>query len=164
ISGTVTANAGNGTFAVSGTVSTTPPSNASTNVAQVAGTTVDTNSGAKSAGTQRVVIATDQPQLTNALKVDGSGVTQPVSGTVSIQSNASVNLAQIGGTTQSAANVVDSGNAAFKVNCVVGCSSTPGFTDNTAFTAGTTTIANIGGIFNDGLSAVTSTNAAAARI
>jgi hypothetical protein len=62
---------------VSGTVSIT--ANSSVNQAQVAGTTVDTNSGVKSAGTQRVVLATDQPQLTNALKVDGSAVTQPVS-------------------------------------------------------------------------------------
>jgi hypothetical protein len=67
---------------VSGTVTTTPPSNASTNVAQLVGTAVDVNSGNKSAGTQRVVLATDQPALTNALKVDGSAVTQPVSGTV----------------------------------------------------------------------------------
>lgn len=42
---------------------------------------VDGNSGNKSAATIRVVIATDQPQLTNALKVDGSAVTQPVSAT-----------------------------------------------------------------------------------
>lgn len=62
---------------VSGTVTTTPPSNASTNVAQLAGTATDTNSGAKSAGTLRVVLATDQPALTAALKVDGSAVTQP---------------------------------------------------------------------------------------
>jgi hypothetical protein len=57
----------------------TPAANSAVNVAQLAGTTTDTNSGNKSAGTLRVVIATDQPQLTNALKVDGSGVTQPVS-------------------------------------------------------------------------------------
>lgn len=62
---------------VSGTVSIT--SNSAVNVAQVAGTAADVNSGVKSAGTQRVVLATDQPQLTNALKVDGSAVTQPVS-------------------------------------------------------------------------------------
>jgi hypothetical protein len=49
------------------------------NQSQIGGTPVDTNSGNKSAGTQRVVIATDQPQLANALKVDGSAVTQPVS-------------------------------------------------------------------------------------
>lgn len=45
------------------------------------GTAVDMNSGVKSGGTLRVTLATDQVQLTNALKVDGSGVTQPVSGT-----------------------------------------------------------------------------------
>lgn len=71
-----------GTVTVSGTVTTTPPSHASTNVDQWNGNTVDTNSGVKSAGTLRVLLATDQPQLTNALKVDGSAVTQPVSGTV----------------------------------------------------------------------------------
>jgi hypothetical protein len=69
-----------GSLTVDGTVSIT--ANSSVNVAQVAGTTTDTNSGTKSAGTQRVVLATDQPQLTNALKVDGSATTQPVSGTV----------------------------------------------------------------------------------
>jgi hypothetical protein len=80
---------------VSGTVSIT--ANSAVNVAQVAGTTTDTNSGVKSAGTQRVVLATDQPQLTNAL--DGSAVTQPVSGTVGITANSSVNVAQVAGTT-----------------------------------------------------------------
>lgn len=37
--------------------------NCAINVAQVAGTTTDTNSGNKSAGTQRIVIATDQPAI-----------------------------------------------------------------------------------------------------
>lgn len=64
---------------VSGSVSI--GANSSVNVAQVAGTATDVNSGLKSAGTQRVVLATDQPQLTNAFKVDGSAVTQPVSAT-----------------------------------------------------------------------------------
>jgi hypothetical protein len=66
-------------------IATLPVSIAATqavNEAQVGGTATDTNSGNKSAGTQRVVLATDQPALTNALKVDGSAVTQPVSGTV----------------------------------------------------------------------------------
>jgi hypothetical protein len=70
-----------------------------TNLKQLNGTTVATNSGAKDAGTQRIVIATDQVQLTNALKVDGSAVTQPVSGTVSITANSAVNVAQVAGTT-----------------------------------------------------------------
>lgn len=54
-----------GTATVSGTVTTSPPANASTNLTQVVGTAVDVNSGTKSAGTIRVVLATDQPQLTN---------------------------------------------------------------------------------------------------
>ena len=75
-----------GTFAVqaacSGTVTTTPPSHASTNVDQLAGTTVDTNSGNKSAGTLRVVVATDQPNLTTALNVhDASPASQAVTNT-----------------------------------------------------------------------------------
>jgi hypothetical protein len=76
---------------VSGTVTTTPPSNASTNVAQVAGTTTDTNSGSKSAGTIRVVLATDQPALTNKLLVTPDSVALPA--------NQSVNVAQVAGTT-----------------------------------------------------------------
>lgn len=49
------------------------PAHQSTNVDQWNGTTVDTNSGNKSAGTVRVVIATDQPSLSNALSVSQSG-------------------------------------------------------------------------------------------
>ena len=45
------------------------PANQSINVSQLAGTTTDTNSGSKSAGTLRVVLATDQPALTNKLLV-----------------------------------------------------------------------------------------------
>jgi hypothetical protein len=44
-------------------------SGAGFNITQVGGTNIDTNSGNKSAGTQRVVIATDQPQLTTSLNV-----------------------------------------------------------------------------------------------
>src|SRR5262249_22002726 len=53
------------------------------NVTQWAGTAVSVNSGTKDAGTLRVVIATDQPALTNL---------QPV------------NLTQVGGTTVSTGN------------------------------------------------------------
>jgi hypothetical protein len=78
----VTDNSGSLTVDNAGTFAVQIAANSSVNVAQMAGTTTDTNSGVKSAGTQRVVLATDQPALTNALKVDGSAVTQPVSGTV----------------------------------------------------------------------------------
>jgi len=61
------------------------PANQSVNVNQLAGTTTDTNSGLKSAGTLRVVLATDQPQLTNKLLVTPDA-------------NSAVNVAQFGGT------------------------------------------------------------------
>jgi hypothetical protein len=56
------------------------------------------------------------------------------------------------------------GGTSVNVNCTSGCAAGGSFTDDTAFTAGSTSISNIGGVFNDGLSAVTSGNAAAARI
>lgn len=74
---------------VSGTVTTTPPANASTNVAQLAGTATSVNSGTKDAGTLRVVLATDQPALTNKLLVTPDSVALPA--------NQSVNVAQMGG-------------------------------------------------------------------
>jgi hypothetical protein len=55
------------------------------------GTTVDTNSGSKSAGTQRVVLATDQPALSNKLLVTPDSVALP--------SHQSVNVDQANGTT-----------------------------------------------------------------
>jgi hypothetical protein len=75
-----------------------------------------------------------------------------------------VNVGKLGGTALSGANVVDSGNTAFRVNCVTGCSASAGFADNSAFTAGTTAESNVGGVFNDGLATLSSGNAAAARI
>lgn len=72
--------------------------------------TVDTNSGNKSASTQRVVLATDQPQLTNALKVDGSAVTQPVS-IASVPSHAVTNAGtfatQVDGSALTALQLID---------------------------------------------------------
>lgn len=47
-------------------------------VTKVNGTAVDTNSGSKSAGTQRVVLATDQPALTNPLLVETTPATYTV--------------------------------------------------------------------------------------
>lgn len=79
------------TGAISGTVTTTPPANASTNVAQVAGTATSVNSGVKDAGTLRVVLATDQPALTNKLLVTPDSVALPA--------NQSVNVAQVNGVT-----------------------------------------------------------------
>lgn len=60
-----------GALRIDGSGSTQPISatNLSTNIAQVGGTNTDTNSGSKSAGTIRVVLATDQPALSNKLLV-----------------------------------------------------------------------------------------------
>ncbi len=66
-------------ISVQGIASMTP---VQTDVTKLGGTAIATNSGNKDGGTLRVVLATDQPQNTNALKVDASATTQPVSGTV----------------------------------------------------------------------------------
>lgn len=81
---------GGNSITVDGTVTTSPPANASTNLAQIVGTAVDVNSGNKSPGTLRVVLATDQPALTNKLLVTPDSVALPA--------NQSVNVAQVGGT------------------------------------------------------------------
>lgn len=60
-----------------------------TNVAQLAGTTTSVNSGTKDNGTLRVVIATDQPALTNKLLVTPDSVALPA--------NQSVNVNQFAG-------------------------------------------------------------------
>lgn len=77
-------------------------SGAGFNVTQVGGTNIDTNSGNKSAGTQRVVLATDQPALSTAMPVSyattGSGtatgalrVELPTNGTGVVGLNAGTN-------------------------------------------------------------------------
>ena len=62
--------------------------NQSMNFAQLVGTATDVNSGNKSAGTLRVVLATDQPALTNKLLVTPDA----------LPANQSVNVAQVAGT------------------------------------------------------------------
>ncbi len=54
------------------------------NVKQVGGTAIDTNSGNKSAGTVRVVLATDQPALTNKLLVTPDSVALPANQSVDV--------------------------------------------------------------------------------
>ncbi len=93
ITGTVTANQGGAPW--------------SQNTTQLGGVAINLGSGTIGTGTQRIVIATDQPQLTNALKVDGSAVTQPVSGTVTANQGGapwSFNQTQINGVALLAGN------------------------------------------------------------
>jgi hypothetical protein len=96
---------------------------------------------------------TETGTATAPLRVDPTGTTtQPVSGTVT--ANAGTGSFTVGQATGTNLHMV----------CDSGCTAGSLFTDNTAFTAGTTSESNIGGVFNDGLAAVTSGNAAAARI
>lgn len=62
----------------------------------------------------------------NALKVDGSAVTQPVSGSLTVTQSAGGNL---------------------HVDCDAGCSSSPAPADESAFVAGTTSQSTVGGFF-----------------
>lgn len=63
--------------------------NQAVNLAQLVGTATSVNSGIKDNGTLRVVLATDQPQLTNKLLVTPDSVALPA--------NQSVNVNQFGG-------------------------------------------------------------------
>lgn len=75
-----------------------------TNITQFKGIAVDTSSGNLSTGTLRVVLATDQPSNTNALKVDNSAVTQPISIASTTISGLKVNQTQIKGIAVSTGN------------------------------------------------------------
>lgn len=88
----LTDGAGNLAPATGGTVSE--------NLTQLNGTTIDTNSGTKSAGTQRVTIATDQPTLTNPLLVTNSAPypSGAVPITASALSTTGVGVATLAGT------------------------------------------------------------------
>jgi len=90
-----------------GALQLTAAQNLKTDHTTIGGTAFDTNSGNKSAGTQRMVIATDQPNLTTALNV-------------ALAANQSVNVAQVGGSNTSTAatgvqkvGVVGNAGAAF---------------------------------------------------
>jgi hypothetical protein len=74
----------------------------------------------------------------------------------------SINLSQIAGTAVYSA-LYDGGNNALKVNCIVGCSGAASFTDNSAFTTGSTSVTNVSGLFNDTATNLTSGNAGAIR-
>lgn len=133
ISGTVTANAGTGTLAVSGPltdtqlratavpISGTVTANAGTGTLAVSGPLTDTQLRATAVPVSGTITAnqggtwTVQPgntANTTAWKVDGSAVTQPVSGTVTIGTfpdNEPFNLNQLAGTALAAPFDVDSG-------------------------------------------------------
>jgi hypothetical protein len=90
------------TATCSGTITTSPPLHASTNVDEWNGTAVDTNSGNKSTGTLRVVLATDQPALTNKLLVTADPITfasaQAVTLASTTISSGTVDIGSVSGT------------------------------------------------------------------
>lgn len=68
----------------------------SENVAQLGGNNIDTNSGVKGAGTQRIVIATDQPTLTNPIPVSATVLPLPTGASTSaLQTTGNTSLASI---------------------------------------------------------------------
>lgn len=104
----------------------------------------------------------------NALKVDGSAVTQPVSistaVTTSPPANASTNVSQVGGSTVSLGQttmtgsipvVLPSNQSTINVNCSSGCPGS-GPADESTFTQGTTSFSPIGGFFNNSVTNLTS--------
>lgn len=97
--------------------------NQAVNLTQVSNTTTDTNSGNKSAGTLRVVLATDQPQLTNKLLVTPDA-------------NSAVNVAQVGGN-----SVSTSANGVANVTVIPGTAN--GLTTYHLVSAATTNATNI---------------------
>lgn len=99
---------GGNSITVDGTLTTTPPANASTNITQFGGTNVSTGTGASGAGIPRVTISNDSSlaanQSVNLAQVAGgtaitSGVTgsQAVGGDTASGSSDAGNPAKIGG-------------------------------------------------------------------
>jgi hypothetical protein len=181
---TVTANAGSGTFNIQ--------ANASTNLAQINGTTILTGNGTTGAGSPRVTIASDNTPFTvNAAQsgswtADVSDRAARLLGVVygsqaqqlkqtATNFNLQVELAT-GGTLYDARSIraLTSGDTVTAVQatgtnlhivCDSGCSSSAGFADLGAFTTGTTAINPVGGLFDDTPpTAVATGKAAAARI
>lgn len=107
-----------------------------------------------------------------AIKVDGSAVTQPVSGTVTTTPSGtqSVNTAQIAGSTvataaagvqkvgvtDSSGNSITSTSSALDVNIKSGGSASAATADEAAWASGTSTFAPAGGVFNDSAAALAS--------
>jgi len=120
---------------VSGTVTTTPPANASTNVAQFGGNAVVTGTGASGLGIPRVTVANDSTIIlgTGAATIGA------------LTANQSVNLAQVGGTATVNGGLAGSlaiggtgaNNAAITQNPdLIGCESLTYGTQPTASTTG----------------------------
>lgn len=74
-----------------------------------------------------------------------------------------MDLFSVGGTAVSGANVVDAGNTAFRVNCVIGCGAA-GFTDNGVFTGGTSGVNPMAALYDATPPAITDGSAGILRM
>jgi hypothetical protein len=190
VSGTVTANAGTGTFTVADNQAITDNAAFTDGTSKVfvagyifdetAGTALTENDAAAArVDSKRAQVfvmedATTRGQratvtAANAVKVDGSAVTQPVSGTVTAnQGTAAAGSGAWPVTVTDTANTVvkpgDSANNAIRVNVVAGSSGGTSQTDQATFVAGSTAFTPVGGVFNDGLTALTSGQNATVRL
>jgi len=115
VGGTFTTTPTTLTTGQAGSLQLTAAQTLKTDQTTIAGTALDVNSGNKSAGTQRVVLATDQPALTNKLLVTPDSVALPA--------NQSVNVSQINAVTPLMGNGV-TGTGSQRVTIA---------SDNTAF-------------------------------
>lgn len=97
---------------------------------------------------------------TTATMTVGTGATLTFSGTGINNASAIRSVAITGTPTLGQIPIASSGVAAAWGDPLV----TPNFADNSVFTAGSTGVMNIGGVFNDALGAVSAGNAAAPRI
>lgn len=121
VGGTFTTTPTTLTTGQAGSLQLTAAQNLKSDISTLAGTATDTNSGSKSAGTLRVVLATDQPQLTNKLLVTPDA-------------NSAINVAQINGVTPLMGNgttgtgsqrvTIASDNTAFSVNATLSAETT----------------------------------------
>jgi hypothetical protein len=226
-----------GTVTVTGTVTTTPPTDATTNVTKFGGTNVSTGTGAGGLGIPRVTVSNDSnilatqsgtwtvqqgsaPWTTDMIRVNGTtlltgnGATglgslrvtiasdntaftvnaaqsgtwniNNISGTISLPTGAATDRTTAAGpfsvrlsdgaafydarsirllTSADTVTVLQPTGTNLHMVCDSGCTPGGSFSDNTAFTAGTTAIGISGGEFNDTpLADVASGNAAAPRI
>ena len=95
VSGTVTANAGSGTFIVDGSRVTQPVSAAALPLPAGAATSAKQPALGTAGSASADVISVQGVASMTALKVDGSAVTQPVSGTVSVSGTVPVSAASL---------------------------------------------------------------------
>lgn len=95
-----------GTQPVSGTVTTSPPANASTNIAQVNGVAVSTGTGIMGTGVQRVAISSDNDALTvKQATAANLNATVVGTGTFVTQSTLAAETTKVIGTVRNVGNV-----------------------------------------------------------